>query len=108
MSLRPSRRLRQPFIVTGTHYFLAGTRMESWGPKRSVRISGFTLRNHSFSGALCVPTVNITVDGREPEERSDESMHIRGLGTMTECAGKILEGVFGEANSSPKTYLLTL
>ena len=30
-------------------------------------------------------------------------MNIRGLGNMAESASKVLEGVFGEADSSPKT-----
>lgn len=29
-------------------------------------------------------------------------MNIRGLGTMAESARKVLEGIFGEADSSPK------
>ena len=31
-------------------------------------------------------------------------MIVRGLAIMAESAGKVLEGVFGEADSSPKTY----
>ena len=84
-------------VMLGSTNTLAGTATREcagWGPKLS-----------------CTPTSiryasNVNSAGRPSgfyhHRRENPSMTTRGLSAMAETASKVLEGVFGEADSSPK------